>query len=85
MVFLAVIAWFLVCTLGVYLVFRFICWAKKAYIGTENLIIWLIEYFECEDCKKSCDDHRRMVRRAIAWGLLIWAVGTAAYCVAIWQ
>src|SRR5512135_2493625 len=71
MVVLAVILWFLACTAGVYAVFWTICWAKKTYTQTENLIIRLIEYFECEDCKKSCEDHRKLVRRALLWGTVI--------------
>jgi hypothetical protein len=88
MVLVAVIAWFVLCIAGVYVGLRVICFLKREYAQAENMllrgIVGAITFFEeiCATCKKGCEDHPLLVRRAVRIGLLIATVSTAAWFLA---
>lgn len=85
---LFVLAWFVACIGGVYLGMRLICFLKREYSQAENWtlrsIVKVIAFFEeiCAECKKGCEEHPVLVRRAFRIGLVIWAVSTATWFLA---
>ena len=63
-----------ICWLVIYLLMHVVCWLKQGYCKGETFICRVIEFFECEECKRSCDDRKKMVRRAFLFALVITTV-----------
>ncbi|MGB7957268.1 MAG: hypothetical protein WCF77_00275 [Minisyncoccia bacterium] len=64
----------------IYGVLRFLCFVKKKYCEAENFICRFLGHIMCESCKESCDNHRRLLMRAILFTAVILAVMVIGHC-----